>query len=220
MNKETQYKAALSGVRSLVGPFAHSGWLPFGVHRHEPRVYVAAYVIIQDLYLAEARVLSRAEREIVAMAISSSNQCQYCTNSHAALVRIDALNVQAAIREGRVDAIKSPRQRALAQYGMALRYRKQAARLGAAFTPLERADIANLVITFHYLNRVMDALGPTGMALRIASNPPSTILAWVLRYRRGGPRGGGACPTQYGWGHSIVVYRRRRPSEYGGGHTG
>jgi uncharacterized peroxidase-related enzyme len=62
--------------------------------------------------------LTRADREFIAVVVSSANRCEYCVNHHARPLRAywkDDERVDAAIRDWR-EAPLSPRERALAAY--------------------------------------------------------------------------------------------------------
>lgn len=112
--------------------------------------------------------LTRAERELVAVVVSSANRCEYCVNHHAHALRAywkDDERVDAAIGDWR-EAPLSPRERALAAY---------AEKLTRAPGDVTEDDVASLrvqglsdrdildvnMITayFNFVNRVAAGLG-------------------------------------------------------------
>jgi uncharacterized peroxidase-related enzyme len=64
--------------------------------------------------------LSKAEREMIVVATSGANQCQYCVVAHGAILRIRAKNPlvadQVAINHRKADI--SPRERAMLDFAM------------------------------------------------------------------------------------------------------
>jgi uncharacterized peroxidase-related enzyme len=64
--------------------------------------------------------LTKAEREMIVVATSAANQCQYCVIAHGAILRIRAKNPlvadQVAINYRKADI--TPRQRAMLDFGM------------------------------------------------------------------------------------------------------
>src|SRR5437879_12202130 len=64
--------------------------------------------------------LTKAEREMIVVATSSANQCQYCVIAHGAILRIRAKNPliadQIAVNYRKADI--TPRQRAMLDFAM------------------------------------------------------------------------------------------------------
>ena len=64
--------------------------------------------------------LSKAEREMIVVATSAANQCQYCVIAHGAILRIRAKNPliadQIAVNYRKADI--TPRQRAMLDFAM------------------------------------------------------------------------------------------------------
>ncbi len=84
----------------------------------ELRAFLAYY----DALMARDGGLSKAEREMIAVATSAANHCSYCVVSHGALLRIFSkdplLGDQIATHYERADI--SPRQRAMLDAAMVL----------------------------------------------------------------------------------------------------
>jgi uncharacterized peroxidase-related enzyme len=112
--------------------------------------------------------LSRTERELIALVVSSENRCQPCVLAHAAALREltgDAFWVEQVTVNHRHAGL-SGRERALADY--ALRVTREPAGLEAeALEPLRAAGLAELDILdaaavaayFNFSNRINSALG-------------------------------------------------------------
>jgi uncharacterized peroxidase-related enzyme len=112
--------------------------------------------------------LTRAERELVAVVVSSANRCQYCVNHHAEPLRLfwkDDERVDAAIRDWR-DAPLSSRGRALAAYADKLTRapgdvteEDVAALRAEGFSDRDILDVNMIAAYFNFVNRVAAGLG-------------------------------------------------------------
>jgi uncharacterized peroxidase-related enzyme len=70
-----------------------SGFIPnvFLVLAHRPDEF-RAFFAYHDARMERPGNLTKAEREMIVIATSSSNQCQYCVVAHGAILRIRAKN--------------------------------------------------------------------------------------------------------------------------------
>jgi uncharacterized peroxidase-related enzyme len=70
-----------------------SGFIPnvFLMLAHRPTEF-RAFMAYHDTLMDKAEGLSKAEREMIVVAVSSRNQCQYCVVAHGAILRIRAKN--------------------------------------------------------------------------------------------------------------------------------
>jgi uncharacterized peroxidase-related enzyme len=79
-----------------------------------------AFFAYHDALMDKAGGLSKAEREMIVVATSAANQCQYCVVAHGAILRIRAKNPlvadQVAINYRKADI--SRRQRAMLDFAM------------------------------------------------------------------------------------------------------
>jgi uncharacterized peroxidase-related enzyme len=71
--------------------------------------------------------LTKAEREMIVVATSNANQCQYCVIAHGAILRIRAKNAliadQVAVNYRKADI--TPRQKAMLDFAMKVSARAQ-----------------------------------------------------------------------------------------------
>ncbi|MDF3350137.1 peroxidase-related enzyme [Sulfitobacter sp. KE34] len=118
-----------------------------------------------DLMLADS-ALSKLEREMIAVAVSSVNKCYYCLVAHGAAVREmsgDPQLGEALVMNYRVAKI-SPKQRAMLDFAVKLTEAsakveeadRQALR-DAGFTDRDIFDIASVAGFFNMTNRVASA---------------------------------------------------------------
>jgi uncharacterized peroxidase-related enzyme len=107
--------------------------------------------------------LTKAEREMIVVATSGANQCQYCVVAHGAILRIRAKNPlladQVAINHRKADI--TPRQRAMLDFAMKVALESHAvgdadleALRQAGFSDEDAWDIAAIAAFFALSNRM------------------------------------------------------------------
>ena len=98
-----------------------SGFIPnvFLVLAHRPDEF-RAFMAYHDALMDKEGGLTKAEREMIVVATSAANHCQYCVIAHGAILRIRAKNPlvadQVAINYRKADI--TPRQRAMLDFAM------------------------------------------------------------------------------------------------------
>ena len=98
-----------------------SGFVPnvFLALAHRPAEF-RAFFAYHDALMEKDSGLSKAEREMIVVATSGANQCQYCVVAHGAILRIRAKNPQiadqVAVNYRKADI--TPRQRAMLDFAM------------------------------------------------------------------------------------------------------
>lgn len=98
-----------------------SGFIPnvFLVLAHRPDEF-RAFMAYHDALMDKPGGLTKAEREMIVVATSAANQCQYCVLAHGAILRIRAKNPliadQVAVNYRKADI--TPRQRAMLDFAM------------------------------------------------------------------------------------------------------
>ncbi len=79
-----------------------------------------AFFAYHDALMDKPGKLSKAEREMIVVATSNANQCQYCVIAHGAILRIRAKNPlladQVAVNYRKADI--TPRQKAMLDFAM------------------------------------------------------------------------------------------------------
>ena len=126
-----------------------------------------AFFAYHDTLMEKDSGLSKAEREMIVVATSAANQCQYCVIAHGAILRIRAKNPlvadQVAVNYRKADL--TPRQRAMLDFAMKVSQRSQ--EIGDAdFEPLRAHgfsdediwDIAAISAFFALSNRMANFL--------------------------------------------------------------
>lgn len=125
-----------------------------------------AFMAYHDALMDKHEGLTAAEREMIVVAISSANQCQYCVVAHGAILRIRAKDptISELVAANWRKADISPRQKAM--LGFALKVSQEAhlvteadrqALRDAGFTEEEIWDIAAISAFFSMSNRLANA---------------------------------------------------------------
>ena len=98
-----------------------SGFIPnvFFALAHRPAEW-RAFFAFHDALMEKDSGLSKAEREMIVVATSNANGCQYCVVAHGAILRIRAKNAlvadQVAVNHRKADI--TPRQKAMLDFAM------------------------------------------------------------------------------------------------------
>ena len=107
---------------------ARAGFIPnvFLVLAHRPAEFRAFFEYHDALMLKDGG-LSKAEREMIVVATSAANDCQYCVIAHGAILRIHTKNPliadQIAVHYRQADI--TPRQRAVLDFAVKVALRPQ-----------------------------------------------------------------------------------------------
>ena len=98
-----------------------AGFIPnvFLALAHRPDEF-RAFMAYHDTLMEKDGGLSKAEREMIVVATSNANQCQYCVVAHGAILRVRAKNPliadQVAVNYRKADI--TPRQKAMLDFAM------------------------------------------------------------------------------------------------------
>jgi uncharacterized peroxidase-related enzyme len=146
-----------------------AGFVPnvFAVLAHRPDEFRAFFAYHDALMIKEGG-LTKGEREMIVVATSAANDCQYCVVAHGALVRIYEKNPlladQVAVNYRKADI--APRQRAMLDFAMKVALRsgeldeQDFARLREhGFTDEDAWDIGAIAAFFGMSNRVANMTG-------------------------------------------------------------
>jgi uncharacterized peroxidase-related enzyme len=122
-----------------------------------------AFFAYHDALMEKDGGLTKAEREMIVVATSAANQCQYCVIAHGAILRIRAKNPlvadQIAVNYRKADI--TPRQRAMLDFAMkvsleagTISEQDLAAIAGHGFSEDDIWDIAAIAAFFALSNRM------------------------------------------------------------------
>ena len=146
-----------------------AGFIPnvFLVLAHRPDEF-RAFFAYHDALMEKESGLTKAEREMIVVATSSANQCQYCVVAHGAILRVRAKNPliadQVAANYRKADI--TPRQRAMLDFAM--KVSQQAEEVDDAdfdklrahgFSDEDAWDIAGVSAFFALSNRLANFTG-------------------------------------------------------------
>ena len=146
-----------------------SGFIPnvFLVLAHRPDEF-RAFMAYHDALMDKPGGLSKAEREMIVVATSAANQCQYCVLAHGAILRIRAKNPliadQIAVNYRKADL--TPRQRAMLDFAMKVSQHSAevddadiAAVKAHGWTQDDVWDMASIAAFFALSNRMANVTG-------------------------------------------------------------
>ncbi|WP_315705247.1 MULTISPECIES: peroxidase-related enzyme [unclassified Bradyrhizobium] len=141
-----------------------SGFVPnvFLTLAHRPDEF-RAFFAYHDALMDKDGGLTKAEREMIVVATSAANQCQYCVIAHGAILRIRAKNPliadQVAINYRKADI--TPRQKAMLDFSMKVALQAQTVTdedftmlAGHGFSEGDIWDIAAIAAFFALSNRM------------------------------------------------------------------
>ena len=141
-----------------------SGFVPnvFLTLAHRPDEF-RAFFAYHDALMDKPGNLTKAEREMIVVATSNANQCQYCVVAHGAILRIRAKNPlvadQVAVNYRKADI--TPRQKAMLDFAMKVSAQSYAvgdddfeALRGHGFDMEDAWDIAAIAAFFGLSNRM------------------------------------------------------------------
>ncbi|MGW5717644.1 carboxymuconolactone decarboxylase family protein [Amycolatopsis sp. NPDC003865] len=160
---------------------------PIALHSPAPDVLAAAWLMLRESLVAGGTA-SRADKEVVAAAVSAANSCPYCVEVHGmALGSLGEPGAAAAIEAGDTGAIPDRDTRALAEWA------RGGGRLPAGVPADTAAEFTAVAVAFHYLNRMVSVfLGPSPLPEAV---PPSArakakaVLGYLLRPGAAPPAG-------------------------------
>jgi len=146
-----------------------AGFVPnvFLVLAHRPDEF-RAFFAYHDALMEKRGGLTLAEREMIVVATSGANQCQYCVIAHGAVLRIRAKNVlvadQVAVNYRKADI--TPKQKAMLDFAMQVSaggYAVGDAEIevlkGHGFSEEDVWDIAAIAAFFGMSNRMANVTG-------------------------------------------------------------
>ena len=146
-----------------------AGFVPnvFLALAHRPAEF-RAFFAYHDALMEKESGLTKAEREMIVVATSNANQCQYCVIAHGAILRVRAKNPliadQVAINYRKADL--TPRQKAMLDFAMKVSQRSgevadadYALLQQHGFTDEDCWDIAAISAFFGLSNRLANSLG-------------------------------------------------------------
>jgi len=141
-----------------------SGFVPnvFLALSHRPDEF-RAFFAYHDALMERDSGLSKAEREMIVVATSGANQCQYCVVAHGAILRVRAKNPQiadqVAINYRKADI--TPRERAMLDFALKVALAAQeigdadfAALRAQGFSDEDAWDIGAIAAFFALSNRM------------------------------------------------------------------
>ncbi|WP_328617956.1 carboxymuconolactone decarboxylase family protein [Amycolatopsis sp. NBC_00355] len=154
---------------------------PMALHSPSPEVLAAAWLMLRESLVA-AGVSGRADREVVAAAVSAANDCPYCVEVHAmAIGSLGQPDAAAALAANAPGEIADDATRALAGWA------RGAGDLPEGVSPAAAAEFTAVATAFHYLNRVVTVfLGDSPLPDQVPESARGTAKAVLGHFLRPG----------------------------------
>jgi uncharacterized peroxidase-related enzyme len=143
--------------------FVPNVYRAYGLRPNQLRGFIALY----DSIMTDDSGLTKAEREMIAVAVSARNHCFYCLVSHGAVLRVRAKDEVLAdtVAANYRAADLSPRQRAMLDFALKITDASDTCAdadvdglRAHGFSDEDIMDIAQTAAFFNYSNRVASAL--------------------------------------------------------------
>ncbi|KDO11196.1 carboxymuconolactone decarboxylase family protein [Amycolatopsis mediterranei] len=152
---------------------------PVALHSAAPDVLAAAWLMLRESLIAGGTA-SRADKEVVAAAVSAANSCPYCVEVHGmALGSLGEPDAAAAIAAGDTGGIADRDTRELAAWA------RGAGQLPADVPAGAVAEFTGVAVTFHYLNRMVSVfLGPSPLPDAVPASARAkakAVLGFLLK---------------------------------------
>jgi uncharacterized peroxidase-related enzyme len=146
-----------------------AGFVPnvFLTLAHRPDEF-RAFFAYHDALMEKDGGITKAEREMIVVATSGANQCQYCVVAHGAILRIRARNPRIAdqVAVNHREAEITPRQRAMLDFAMKIATESHlvedadfVALKAHGFSDEEIWDIGAIAAFFALSNRMANMIG-------------------------------------------------------------
>jgi alkylhydroperoxidase/carboxymuconolactone decarboxylase family protein YurZ len=167
---------------------------PLTLHAAAPATLAATWLMLRETLLVPG-LLGRADKEAMAAAVSSANRCPYCVDVHGTTVVGLLPGPDArAVAAGEFGRVADPRLSALTRWARS-GLGPAVGLDGPLFSTAEAAEAIGLVVTFHYINRMVNIFlseSPLPPLPTPALRPVRRVAARVLgRLARLVPQPGG-----------------------------
>jgi AhpD family alkylhydroperoxidase len=135
--------------------------------------------MLRESLIASGRV-SRADKEVVASAVSAANECPYCVEVHGmALGSLGHGGTADALSGGSTEGIEDPETRALAVWA--------AGGIGGIGDPERLPELVAVAVAFHYLNRMVNVfLGASPLPGAVPASARPMVRSVLGRFLRPG----------------------------------
>jgi AhpD family alkylhydroperoxidase len=147
---------------------------PFLAHSPDPELLAGMWSVLYETILVEGAV-TRADKEAIAAAVSSTNDCPFCVETHALLSGVAGeRGDRTALIRGSTEAIANASRRELVQWAAATREPGSELLRRPPFGEHDAPEIIGTALAFHYVNRVVETFqGHGGMKLGPAPLRPA-----------------------------------------------
>ncbi|HUZ90513.1 MAG TPA: carboxymuconolactone decarboxylase family protein [Methylocella sp.] len=142
---------------------------PLTLHAPVPEILAGIWCLSREAFVVGRA--GRARREMVAAAVSRTNQCPYCVEVHTAMLHAAGEHGLAASLLTGEGAVSAAHGNPLVEWGLATRNPQSALLVHPPFAREEAQQILGTAVTFHFINRMVNIfLDETAMPVGFQSN--------------------------------------------------
>lgn len=135
---------------------------PFKLHAPVPELLAGMWAIVRETTLVGQ--VPWVLKEAVAATVSQTNACPYCVEIHASAARLPSVSSLAdLLKQGRTQDIPDPAVRSIVAWALSSGQASTVKGLPASFSAPEAAELLGVVVTYHYINRLVNVFLPESL---------------------------------------------------------
>ena len=127
---------------------------PFSLHSPSPKLLAGVWTACRETELIG--IVPRNMKEIIAAAVSTTNQCPYCVDAHT--IMLDAVGehkASSALSNKTISGISDPKLRAISEWALSTRSPNSTIIHSPPFSQEEAPEIIGMAVLYHYINKMV-----------------------------------------------------------------
>jgi AhpD family alkylhydroperoxidase len=127
---------------------------PFSLHSPSPKLLAGVWTACRETELIG--IVPRNMKEIIAAAVSTTNQCPYCVDAHT--IMLDAVGehkASSAISKKTISGISDPKLRDISEWALSTRSPNSTIIHSPPFSQEEAPEIIGMAVLYHYINKMV-----------------------------------------------------------------
>jgi AhpD family alkylhydroperoxidase len=127
---------------------------PFSLHSPSPKLLAGVWTACRETELIG--IVPRNMKEIIAAAVSTTNQCPYCVDAHT--IMLDAVGehkASSALSSRTISGISDPKLRDISEWALSTRSPNATIIHSPPFSQEEAPEIIGMAVLYHYINKMV-----------------------------------------------------------------
>ena len=127
---------------------------PFSLHSPSPKLLAGVWTACRETELIG--IVPRNMKEIIAAAVSTTNQCPYCVDAHT--IMLDAVGehkASSALSNRTISGISDPKLRDISEWALSTRSPNSTIIHSPPFSQKEAPEIIGMAVLYHYINKMV-----------------------------------------------------------------